>query len=66
MVYFESPQHAVVGRAAKDAALIAPEMVAQLVKRDMGTDAEYTYPRRTANARDGLRAHPAGAGPGRG
>ena len=33
----------VVGRAAKDAARLEPEKVAQLVKRDMGTDAEYTY-----------------------
>ena len=42
-VYFESREHAVVGRAAKDHALIAPDLVAQCVKRDMGTDAEYTY-----------------------
>ena len=43
VVYFESREHAVVGRAAKDHALIAPDLVAQCVKRDMGTDAEYTY-----------------------
>src|SRR5882724_6434897 len=42
-VYFESPDHAVVGRAAKDQALITPELVAQYVKRDMGTDVEYIY-----------------------
>ena len=42
-VYFESPHSVVVGRAAKDAARLEPEKVAQLVKRDMGTDAEYTY-----------------------
>ena len=42
-VYFESPQSVVVGRAAKNAARLEPDKVAQLVKRDMGTDAEYTY-----------------------
>src|SRR5712671_6709912 len=42
-VYFESPQSVVVGRAAKDAARLEPDKVAQLVKRDMGTEAEYTY-----------------------
>ena len=55
----------VVGRAAKDAGRLAPEKVAQLVKRDMGTDAEYTYPGRAAHPGDGLRADPAGAGPDR-
>ena len=43
VVYFESRDHAVVGRAAKDHALFAPDLVAQCVKRDMGTEAEYTY-----------------------
>src|SRR5260370_15493339 len=42
-VYFESREHAIVGRAAKDHALIAPDLVAKCVNRDMGTDAEYTY-----------------------
>lgn len=42
-VYFESEQNVVVGRAAKDQALLAPDLVAQLVKRDMGTSAEYTF-----------------------
>ena len=42
-VYFESAQSVVVGRAARDAARLEPDKVAQLVKRDMGTDAEYTY-----------------------
>jgi molecular chaperone DnaK (HSP70) len=42
-VYFESRQNAVVGRAAKNEALLAPELVAQLVKRDMGTSKEYTF-----------------------
>jgi molecular chaperone DnaK len=42
-VYFETRQHVVVGRAAKNEALLAPDLVAQLVKRDMGTKAEYTF-----------------------
>ena len=42
-VYFESRQNVVVGRAAKNEALLAPDLVAQLVKRDMGTQAEYTF-----------------------
>jgi molecular chaperone DnaK len=42
-VYFESPRHAVVGRTARNAALIAPELVAQHVKRDMGQGVEYTF-----------------------
>jgi molecular chaperone DnaK len=43
VVFFESPGHAIVGRAARDEALIAPALVAQLVKRDMGTTATYTF-----------------------
>jgi molecular chaperone DnaK (HSP70) len=42
-VFFESPRHAVVGRAARDEALITPDLVAQLVKRDMGTAASYMF-----------------------
>lgn len=42
-VFFEAPGSAVVGRAAKNQALVAPELVAQLVKREMGTSAEYMY-----------------------
>ena len=42
-VYFESPRHAVVGRTARNAALVAPEHVAQQVKRDMGKDTKYTF-----------------------
>jgi molecular chaperone DnaK len=42
-VYFESPRHAVVGRTARNAALIAPELVAQRVKRDMGQGVKYTF-----------------------
>jgi molecular chaperone DnaK len=43
VVYFESPLHAVVGRSAKNEALLAPDLVAQLVKRDMGSDRQYTF-----------------------
>jgi molecular chaperone DnaK len=42
-VFFESPTHAIVGRAARDEALLSPDLVAQLVKRDMGTAATYTF-----------------------
>jgi len=42
-VFFESTRHAVVGRAAADEALLTPHLVAQLVKRDMGTAATYTF-----------------------
>jgi molecular chaperone DnaK len=38
VVYFESPTEVVVGRAAKDSAVLAPDLVAALVKRDMGSD----------------------------
>jgi molecular chaperone DnaK len=43
VVYFESPRNVVVGRAAKNAALLAPDLVARLVKRDMGKKTEYTF-----------------------
>lgn len=43
VVYFESPRNVIVGRAAKNAALADPDLVAQLVKRAMGTNAEYTF-----------------------
>jgi len=44
VVYFESPDSVVVGRAAKDSALIAPDLVAALVKRDMGDgDVHWEY-----------------------
>ena len=42
-VFFESPGNVVVGRAAKNEALVAPGLVAQLVKRDMGTSTEYSF-----------------------
>ena len=50
-VYFESPRHAIVGRAARNAALIAPDRVAQLVKRDMGQSVRSTR----SSARSTLR-----------
>src|SRR5260370_4963606 len=43
VVYFESAKNVVVGRAAKNAALLAPDLVAQLVKRDMGRSTEYKF-----------------------
>lgn len=43
VVYFESPENVVVGRQAKDSALLAPEMVVELVKRQMGQDVHYTF-----------------------
>jgi len=43
VVYFESARHAIVGRTARNAALIAPDLVVQRVKRDMGKSVEYTF-----------------------
>jgi len=43
VVYFESPENVVVGRQAKDSALLAPELVVELVKRQMGEDVHYTF-----------------------
>lgn len=42
-VFFESPRNVVVGRTARDEALLAPGLVAQLVKRDMGKATAYTF-----------------------
>jgi molecular chaperone DnaK len=42
-VFFESRQNVVVGRAAREEALMTPHLVAQLVKRDMGTNAAYDF-----------------------
>ncbi|QUH03383.1 Hsp70 family protein [Saccharopolyspora erythraea] len=36
VVYFEGPGRVLVGSSAKNSALLAPHLVAQLVKRDMG------------------------------
>jgi molecular chaperone DnaK len=38
VVYFEAPRSVVVGRAAKNSAMLNPELVAELVKRHMGRD----------------------------
>jgi len=46
-VYFEGPGQVVVGQAAKDVAVFAPHLVAQLVKREMGQrDRVFTYHKR--------------------
>jgi molecular chaperone DnaK (HSP70) len=42
-VFFESRANVVVGRAAREEALLTPDLVAQLVKRDMGTNAAYDF-----------------------
>jgi molecular chaperone DnaK len=42
-VFFESRQNVVVGRAAAEEALLTPDLVAQLVKRDMGTNVSYDF-----------------------
>jgi molecular chaperone DnaK len=42
-VYFESPRRAIVGRAAVDEASFFPALVAQRVKRDMGTWTAYEF-----------------------
>ena len=43
VVYFESPENVVVGRQAKDSAVLAPHLVAELVKRQMGEAVHYTF-----------------------
>ena len=43
VVYFESPENVVVGRQAKDSAVLAPDLVAEMVKRQMGQDVHYTF-----------------------
>jgi len=43
VVFFEDPHRVVVGRQAKNSALLAPELVRELVKRDMGQDVRYEY-----------------------
>jgi molecular chaperone DnaK len=43
VVYFESPENVVVGRQAKDSALLVPDLVVELVKRQMGEDVRYTF-----------------------
>ena len=43
VVYFESPDSVVVGKQAKDSAVLFPDQVAELVKRNMGQDVHYTF-----------------------
>src|SRR4029077_5142861 len=43
VVFFESPDNVVVGRQAKDSALLAPHLVVELIKRQMGEDVRYTF-----------------------
>jgi molecular chaperone DnaK len=43
VVYFESPDNVVVGRQAKDSAMLAPHSVVELIKRQMGEDVRYTF-----------------------
>jgi len=43
VVYFESPDNVVVGRQAKDSAVLAPRLVVELVKRQMGEDVHYSF-----------------------
>src|SRR6266702_4284907 len=43
VVYFESADNVVVGRQAKESALLAPSLVVELVKRQMGQDVHYTF-----------------------
>lgn len=43
VVYFESARRVVVGQQAKNSALLVPQLVRELVKRDMGQDVRYEY-----------------------
>jgi molecular chaperone DnaK (HSP70) len=43
VVYFESPDNVVVGRQAKDSAVLVPDLVVEMVKRQMGEDVHYRY-----------------------
>src|SRR6476660_1976944 len=43
VVYFESPENVVVGRQAKDSALLVPQLVVELIKRQMGEDVHFTF-----------------------
>jgi molecular chaperone DnaK len=43
VVYFESPENVVVGKQAKDTALLAPDLVVELVKRRMGEAHPYSF-----------------------
>ncbi|HEX5301460.1 MAG TPA: Hsp70 family protein [Streptosporangiaceae bacterium] len=43
VVYFDSPENVVVGQQAKDMVLLAPHLVSELIKRQMGSDARYSF-----------------------
>jgi molecular chaperone DnaK (HSP70) len=43
VVYFESLDNVVVGRQAKESAVLAPQLVVEMVKRQMGQDVHYTF-----------------------
>jgi molecular chaperone DnaK (HSP70) len=43
VVYFESPENVVVGRQAKDSAVLFPHLVIELIKRQMGDGARYSF-----------------------
>src|SRR5580692_422986 len=43
VVYFASPENVVVGKQAKDTALLAPDLVVELVKRRMGEAHPYSF-----------------------
>ena len=43
VVFFDSPVNVVVGQQAKNSAVLLPQLVVELVKRNMGEDAHYTY-----------------------
>ena len=43
VVYFESPDNVVVGRQAKDSAVLTPHLVVELIKRQMGEDVHYSF-----------------------
>ena len=65
VVYFESPENVVVGGQAKDSALLVPDLVGELVKREMGAGRALHVPRPGPHPGVGLRADPARAGPRR-
>jgi molecular chaperone DnaK len=43
VVYFDSAENVVVGEQAKDMAVLAPHLVVELIKRQMGSDARYPF-----------------------
>ncbi|MFD7861903.1 Hsp70 family protein [Streptomyces sp. NPDC057682] len=52
VVYFENEDQTVVGQSAKDAAVLDPENVVQLIKRDMGESVERTFHGRSFTAEE--------------